>query len=80
MTQANDRLNRVENELGEVRQLLASAATYAESASRGMGELTAAQNRTQTQIDQLGEKQERTQIQIDQLGEKQERTQIQIDQ
>lgn len=54
------RLDRVEDDLAAVRQLLASAATYAESANRRteqqaerIDQLISSQNRTQTQLDQL---------------------------
>ncbi|MEC4816112.1 MAG: 6-aminohexanoate hydrolase [Scytonema sp. PMC 1069.18] len=53
MTQTNDRLDRIENELAAVRQLLTSAAIYAESANRGVDRLTAAQAQTQAQLDSI---------------------------
>ncbi|MGI2904021.1 6-aminohexanoate hydrolase [Tolypothrix sp. VBCCA 56010] len=76
------RLDRVENDLDAVRQLLASAATYAESGARRFDQLsvkvdnlTTAQNRTQVQLDLLGSRvddlttaQNRTQVQLDLLG------------
>lgn len=62
MTNAQ-RLDHVEDELETVKQLLLSAASYAESANRGLAELTLKQDRTQSQLDQIGEK-------VDQLSEK----------
>ncbi|MTJ52753.1 6-aminohexanoate hydrolase [Anabaena sp. UHCC 0253] len=59
------RLDRVESEFATIRELLISAATYAESANR--------------RIDDLGIKQDRTQIMLDDLGIKQDRTQTQLD-
>ena len=62
------RLDRVETEFATIRQLLISAATYAESANRRIDELGAKQDRTQIMLDELGAKQDRTQTQLDQLG------------
>ncbi|MDZ7956673.1 MAG: 6-aminohexanoate hydrolase, partial [Aulosira sp. DedQUE10] len=67
------RLDRVDNDLAVVRQLLTSAATYAESANRRLDELTLKQDRTQSHIDQIGGR-------VDQLTAKQDRTQSHIDQ
>ena len=54
MTQSpNQRLDRIEDEFETVKQLLASAARYAESANEGLERLTEKQDRTQTQLDQL---------------------------
>ncbi|WP_413171628.1 6-aminohexanoate hydrolase [Anabaena azotica] len=55
------RLDRVESEFATIRQLLTSAATYAESANRRIDDLGAKQDRTQTQLDQLG-------VKVDQLS------------
>ncbi len=55
-----ERLERVENDLDVVRQLLTSAATYAESANRKIDQLS-------TKVDQLTTSQDRTQSQLDQL-------------
>ena len=74
------RLDRVETEFATIRQLLISAATYAESANRRIDELGAKQDRTQIMLDELGAKQDRTQIMLDELGAKQDRTQTQLDQ
>jgi len=49
----NQRLDRIEDEFETVKQLLASAARYAESANEGLERLTEKQDRTQTQLDQL---------------------------
>jgi chromosome segregation ATPase len=73
------RLDRVETEFATIRQLLISAATYAESANRRIDELGAKQDRTQIMLDELGAKQDRTQIMLDELGAKQDRTQIMLD-
>ena len=74
------RLDRVETEFATIRQLLISAATYAESANRRIDELGAKQDRTQIMLDELGAKQDRSQIMLDELGAKQDRTQTQLDQ
>jgi len=62
------RLDRVETEFATIRQLLISAATYAESANRRIDELGTKQDRTQIMLDELGAKQDRSQTQLDQLG------------
>ncbi|MCX5981719.1 MAG: 6-aminohexanoate hydrolase [Nostocales cyanobacterium LacPavin_0920_SED1_MAG_38_18] len=62
------RLDRVEAEFATIRQLLISAATYAESANRRIDELGTKQDRTQIMLDELGTKQDRTQTQLDQLS------------
>ena len=74
------RLDRVETEFATIRQLLISAATYAESANRRIDELGAKQDRTQIMLDELGAKQDRSQIMLDELGTKQDRSQTQLDQ
>jgi chromosome segregation ATPase len=81
------RLDRVENDLDAVRQVLASAATYAESANQRteqqgerIDQLISFQDRSQTQADELREAQNRSQTQIDELREAQNRSQTQIDQ
>jgi chromosome segregation ATPase len=73
------RLDRVETEFATIRQLLISAATYAESANRRIDELGIKQDRTQIMLDELGAKQDRTQIMLDELGAKQDRSQIMLD-
>ena len=88
------------DEFETVKQLLASAASYAESANRqsdrntaliadnsqniaalsaGISELKASQDRTQQQLDLLGERQDRTQQQLDALSERQASSQQQIE-
>ncbi|MTJ50539.1 6-aminohexanoate hydrolase [Dolichospermum sp. UHCC 0259] len=62
------RLDRVETEFATIRQLLISAATYAESANRRTDELGIKQDRTQIMLDELGTKQDRTQTQLDKLS------------
>ncbi len=74
------RLDRVETEFATIRQLLISAATYAESANRRIDELGTKQDRTQIMLDELGTKQDRSQIMLDELGAKQDRSQTQLDQ
>jgi len=81
------RLDRFEDELADVKQLLGSAARYAESANRGLDRLTAkiddltvAASHTQTKIDELTEVQARTQTQINDLTVAASRTQTQLDQ
>ncbi len=87
------RLNRLEDEFETVKELLMSAARYAESANSGLSLLTERGDRTQAQLDQLAVKvdaltnaQEGTQSQLDQLAVKvdalanaQEGTQAQLD-
>ncbi|MEH1906872.1 hypothetical protein [Nostoc sp.] len=62
MTNAQ-RLDHVEDELETVKRLLVSTASYAESANRRLDELTIKQDRTQSQLDQLG-------VRVDQLSER----------
>ncbi|BAY96018.1 MULTISPECIES: hypothetical protein [unclassified Tolypothrix] len=64
------RLDRVEDDLAIVKQLLTSAATYAESANRRLDELTIKQDRTQSQIDQLGTRIDQIGARVDQLSGK----------
>ncbi|MDB9309263.1 6-aminohexanoate hydrolase [Aphanizomenon sp. CS-733/32] len=73
------RIDRVETEFATIRQLLISAATYAESANRRIDELGIKQDRTQIMLDELGAKQDRSQIMLDELGAKQDRSQIILD-
>jgi chromosome segregation ATPase len=74
MTRSPDqRLDRIEDEFETVKQLLASAARYAESANEGLDRLTERQDRTQVQLDQLGSK-------VDRLTTAQSQTQNQLDQ
>ncbi|MCL1475694.1 hypothetical protein [Argonema antarcticum] len=74
------RLNVVETDLETVRQLLVSAASYAESANRGLDRLTAAQAQSQSQVDQLTAAQTQTQSRVEQLVESQTQTQTQLNQ
>lgn len=74
MTRSPDqRLDRLEDEFETVKQLLASAARYAESANEGLDRLTERQDRTQVQLDRLA-------VRVDNLTVAQERTQTQLDQ
>ena len=57
MTRSPDqRLDRIEDEFETVKQLLASAAHYAESANAKIDRLSDRQDRTQTQLDLLSSK------------------------
>jgi chromosome segregation ATPase len=57
MTRSPDqRLDRIEDEFETVKQLLASAARYAESANAKIDLLSDRQDRTQAQLDQLSRK------------------------
>jgi hypothetical protein len=64
MTNAQ-RLDHVEDELETVKQLLVSTARYAESANRRLDELTLKQDRTQSQLDQIGGKVEQLSDKVD---------------
>jgi len=71
MTRSPDqRLDRIEDEFETVKQLLASAAHYAESANAKIDRLSDRQDRTQTQLDLLSDRQDRTQTQLDLLSSK----------
>lgn len=81
------RLITVENDLEAVKTLLFSAASYAESANRGLDRLTvkvdnltAAQDRTQAQLDQLGSRFDQLGFRVDQLVESQTQTVARLDQ
>ena len=78
------------DEFETVKQLLVSAASYAESANKQADRNTATIADNAAMIDRLGEKidqsvaelkqaQDRTQQQLDELGQKQDRTQQQLD-
>jgi chromosome segregation ATPase len=69
---AQERLDRIEDELETVKELLISAANYAESANRRIDQLSVRQDRTQQQLDQLSARQDRTQQQLDQLSTRQD--------
>lgn len=74
MTQSpNQRLDRIEDEFETVKQLLASAARYAESANEKLDRLSERQDRTQVQLDQLT-------VRVDELTAAQTQTQTQLDQ
>ena len=74
MTRSPDqRLDRIEDEFETVKQLLASAARYAESANKKLDRLSEKQDRTQTQLDQLA-------VRVDELTAAQAHTQTQLDQ
>jgi uncharacterized protein (DUF3084 family) len=68
------------DEFETVKQLLASAARYAESANQKLDRVATQQETNTTAIADLRETQERTQQQLDQLSQKQDRTQTQLDQ
>ena len=65
MTQ--QRLDRIEDEFETVKQLLASAASYAEMAHQGLAELTIKQDRTQIQLDQLSVKLDQTDTRLNEF-------------
>jgi chromosome segregation ATPase len=72
-----ERLDRAETELAIIRQLLTSAATYAESGNRKfeqltekVDDLTQTQNRTQAHLDQVITRQDATDTKLDQLSQK----------
>ncbi|MEH2378829.1 MAG: hypothetical protein V7K27_07965 [Nostoc sp.] len=69
MTNAQ-RLDHVEDELETVKRLLVSTASYAESANRRLDELTIKQDRTQSQLDQLGVRVDQIGGRVDQLSER----------
>lgn len=74
MTRSPDqRLDRIEDEFDTVKQLLASAARYAESANEKLDRLSERQDRTQAQLDRLT-------IKVDDLTAAQTQTQTQLDQ
>jgi ABC-type transporter Mla subunit MlaD len=74
MTRSPDqRLDRIEDEFETVKQLLTSAARYAESANEKLDRLSEKQDRTQTQLDQLA-------VRVDELTAAQAHTQTQLDQ
>lgn len=56
MTNAERRLDDIEDELETVKQLLLSTARYAESANERIDRLSAQQERTQAQLDQLSDR------------------------
>lgn len=58
------------DEFEEVKQLLGSAARYAESANRGLERLEVAQQRSQLQIDQLTAKIDQLTIKLDQPSDR----------
>ncbi|NJL55663.1 hypothetical protein HC928_11015 [bacterium] len=60
------------DEFETVKELLSSAARYAESANRGLDRLELAQQRTQLQLDQLAMK-------LDQLVEAQKKTEQRLE-
>ncbi|MEA5504386.1 6-aminohexanoate hydrolase [Halotia wernerae UHCC 0503] len=72
------RLDHVEDDLAAVRQLLASAATYAESANRKLDRAVSRQDATDVQIAQLLASQTATDAQIVQLLASQTATGVQI--
>ncbi|NJN85565.1 MAG: hypothetical protein HC881_03650 [Leptolyngbyaceae cyanobacterium SL_7_1] len=64
--------NITRDEFETVKELLGSAARYAESAHRGLDRLELAQQRSQLQIDQLT-------VKIDQLAEAQKKTEQRLE-
>jgi chromosome segregation ATPase len=81
------RLDSIENEFDVVKELLMSAARYAESANQRIDRVGEKLERLGDRVDQLSAAQDRTQGQLDQLGIKvdsiataQHQTQQQLDQ
>jgi len=81
------RLDRFEDELADVKQLLGSAARYADSANRGLDRLTVKIDDLTVKVDSLTVAQTYTQTQLDQLSSRvsdltvaASRTQTQLDQ
>ena len=68
------RLDSIENEFDVVKELLLSAARYAESANQRLDRVAVQQEVNTQATHLLGEKQDRTQQMIDQLGTRIEQT------
>lgn len=64
--------NVTRDEFETVKELLASAARYAESAHRGLDRLELAQDRTQLQLDRLS-------VRMEELAEAQKRTEARLE-
>lgn len=71
--------NITRDEFETVRELLGSAARYAESAHRGLDRLEMAQQRSQLQIDQLTVKMDQLTVKMDQLAEAEKRTEQRLE-
>jgi archaellum component FlaC len=67
VTNSNDRLDRIENDLETVKDILIAVARRAEATDERMERLA---QRTDERINRLAEQQERTQTQLDQLSGK----------
>ncbi|MBW4578953.1 MAG: hypothetical protein KME42_05170 [Tildeniella nuda ZEHNDER 1965/U140] len=72
--------NITRDEFETVKELLGSAARYAESAHRGLDRLEMMQQHSQEQIDQLIGAQRQAEQRLDRLEMTQQRSQLQIDQ
>ncbi len=77
MTEA--RFNRIEDEMEAVKTLLFSAASYAESANRGLDQLTVRIDGLAEKTDNVTDAQRQTQTQIDQLTEGVNRVSSRVD-
>lgn len=66
MTNGKDRLDRIENDLETVKDILIAVARRAESTDERLERLA---QRTDERINRLAEQQERTQQNLDQLSE-----------
>ena len=80
------RIERVEDELEQVKRILLRTAGYAESANAGLERLTVRVDRIADSVDSLTAAQNRTQVQLDRLTDRvdsltaaQDRTQVQLD-
>ena len=73
------RIERVEDELEQVKRILLRTAGYAESANAGLERLTVRVDRIADSVDSLTAAQDRTQVQLDQLAERVDRMGTRID-
>jgi uncharacterized protein YoxC len=73
------RLENLEDEMETVKELLMSAARYAESASRGLDRVSTQQETNALAIERLVERQSRTDAAIERLVENQSRTDAAIE-
>jgi TolA-binding protein len=71
--------NVTHDEFETVKELLGSAARYAESAHRGLNQLELAQQRSQLQIDELATMQRQSQLKLDELAEAQKKTEQRLE-
>lgn len=67
---SNNRLNRIEDDLETVKDILIAVARRAEATDERLDRLISRQDRTQEQLDQLAVAHDRTQNQLEQLSER----------